>query len=161
MPDQVIKDWLLPFAKEKGWPPKHETLGPILMYKSIDWWNKIKWKKQKVLFDEIKLSTLYKNNIINMVNYYKNKEDGQTKNGYQRIINIIKYIKKYNSLPKPVILITTKNGYDILDGNHRLTACTILQEENVINKFVINTFIGKPQKITEKNFQEDSFYWDK
>ena len=102
-----------------------------------------------------------------MVSYYKKQEDGQTIKGYQRIISVIKYIKKYNSLPKPIILITTKNGYDILDGNHRITACTILQEENVINKFLINTFIGNPQKITKKNFQEETkesqsvFAWSK
>ncbi|ESX54720.1 hypothetical protein X760_27750 [Mesorhizobium sp. LSHC422A00] len=51
-PDDVIEQWLLPFAKDLGWPPP-VPLGEhrwhyILAKKPLSWWQGLKWELRDI-----------------------------------------------------------------------------------------------------------------
>ncbi len=42
--------------------------------------------------------------------------------GPERFNSCCTYMKEHGVFPQPIMLLSTPNGYDVLDGNHRLAA---------------------------------------
>lgn len=150
-PEEIIQNWLLPIAKKNGWPPTEETMGGILKFQSIDYWKNIIWEKQSLKFSEIIFSPGYQKMIEEMIYNYENGKKSLP-DSTERIDYFIDIIKKNEPL-KPITLIFTKNGLDIADGNHRITACKSLIKRSIVNEIILDVWIGRPQTL------EGAFYW--
>ncbi len=47
-PDEVINEWLLPYAQSIGWPPTHERWRGIFFSKPLEFWQATTWQKQNL-----------------------------------------------------------------------------------------------------------------
>ena len=132
-PDEVIKEWLLPFAEEEGWPPRlgfdsvpldrwRYLLGlkPFNVLKNLDWKEEychisihdIEPNSQKSLIWIFESAILGKHN--SMSNTISDLEN--------RFKSVVKYIQSHGKMPKPPVLYFENGKYFIFDGNHRLSA---------------------------------------
>ena len=71
-PDQVIQDWLVPFAKSAQWPPQKGTRWVNIFPNkniSLDFWREVGWKKKRVLIDDMRLTDQSKSFIHHMYVY--------------------------------------------------------------------------------------------
>jgi len=153
-PDEIIKGWLLPLGMKYGWPPREKLFGAALMFGSIDYWRNIIWEKKQKGFKDLHLSPGYQGLIDEMVSNYKAGRNSLS-DSTERINNVMEYIKNEQKLPKPVVLISTDNGYDIADGNHRLVACKILTNKATRDNIILDAWIGLPR------LAKTTFYWSR
>ena len=127
-PDEVIKDWLLLFANNYGWPPKNKKWESILFLKTVEFWKKIEWKKQKIDLSEIDFSQETTGILEDMKNaHIFNQSNAYTdtinlENGQRRYLRACKYIIQNGKFPKPICLLFEDCQYSIVDGNHRFFA---------------------------------------
>lgn len=133
-PDEVIEDWLLPFAESEGWPPQLGYDGiplerwrylfglrPFSFFQTLDWKKEYKHisiyeiveKFQIVLFQIFEAAILGRQNEMSF----------GISNLKERFESVVRHIKTHGSMPKPPALLLEKdNRYYIFDGNHRLSA---------------------------------------
>lgn len=151
-PDEIIQDWLLPFGIERGWPPKEDTLGGVLMFGSIDYWRNVIWEKKQKKFNDFPLSPNYQS-LINEIVLNYNIGRSSLPDSAERINSVIAYIEAKQKVPRPVVLISTSRGHDIVDGNHRLAACEIFINKTGDN-IMVDAWVGLPM------LPKDAFYWN-
>jgi hypothetical protein len=128
MPDEVIEDWLLTHYHRFGWPPKIDNEWRYILRPGNDlsYLKQLKWKKEMFHLSANALSSKDKEiivgicraHILNEENIYSvNMSDGR-----DRFDRCLAYIKDKGVFPKAPVLQRRKEGFWILDGNHRLTA---------------------------------------
>lgn len=132
-PDEILREWLLPFAKTEGWPPAD---GPyempkgrwkyLLTRRALAYWSNLQWQKVQSHISANALTprslqiivSLAMGAICGEVNIYTM----QITNLKERFFQVIDHLKEYGTLPKPPVLVKRPSGFDIIDGNHRLAA---------------------------------------
>ena len=133
-PDEVLVDWLLPYARLEGWPPfgRHNNnpqaarwLG-LLAKKDLDYWKSVNWSLHygHIELDEFDSDT--KNKIIDIV-YAATKGENNLCSARipdlkERFDRIFSHLKSNGSLPGAPTLLKTENGLRAMDGNHRVAA---------------------------------------
>jgi hypothetical protein len=132
-PDEVLVDWLFPYAKTEGWPlAPDERFKPekrwryLLRNRPLTYWQSIRWAK---VTRHISIQELRKDNQEIMVHMALGALKGQ-KNLYsesipdlkERFARIVSYIGECGLMPKPPTLIREAGGLSVLDGNHRMSA---------------------------------------
>lgn len=125
-PREVIRDWLLPYAKDIGWPPTHERWSGILFDKTIEFWRCAKWKKQNLELGKIAFSSttvkIFKSLHDEYVKGEININSLNIENGKKRYNQALIYFIRHGKFPRPICLLLEKDEYSIVDGNHRFTA---------------------------------------
>lgn len=59
-PDEIVRDWLEPFAKNIGWPPVmafRSRWKGILRSLPLDVWQGVRWSKERIDLSKISLSS--------------------------------------------------------------------------------------------------------
>jgi len=125
-PDEVIVDWLEPFAISNGWPPADPRWRGILG-RSVDEWKNTSWQKV-----EVDLNTLqYAQETHDAINglrdaYILHKKNAFSeslgKSGEQRYLQAFSYTIEHGIFPKPVVILQQDCFYHLVDGNHRFLA---------------------------------------
>ena len=129
-PDEVIESWLLPLAKEDGWPPIATTWNALLLEKPLQFWMAVVWRKQRIAFTRFNLHPrsfdavvgIIQTNTRGLINAYSN-----LRNTRKRFNDIIRYLRQHQMLPKPPVILSDGFLYRIADGNHRVAAYMYLQ----------------------------------
>lgn len=136
-PDDVIDQWLLPFAKDQklGWPPP-DPLGKhrwyyILATKPLSWWQGVRWELSNVDLQKSNLSARDKKMVVQMsqaymfgaINAYTSVE-----NGRQRMTSAFSFIVENGRLPRPPIAMKNPDGFQFIDGSHRVAAWMAYRE---------------------------------
>lgn len=132
-PDEVIKDWLLPFAESEGWPPQLGSDGvPLNRWRYLfgrrpfDFIQRLHWKREckhisiheildsskKTLIQIFEAAILGRHNIMST----------SIPNLSERFVSVVKYIHSHGTMPKAPALLCEKDKFYIFDGNHRLSA---------------------------------------
>ncbi len=136
-PLEVLEDWLLPYAKSDGWPPKlsanpfeqgkiTDRWRYLLSEKSLSFWRSVIWKKceQHVSIHDIEPEG--RHTICQMLlGAVRNEENFYTagiQNLKPRFNRIKDYLLEHGTFPKPPTLLVSANGFKIMDGNHRMAA---------------------------------------
>lgn len=123
-PDDVITDWLLPYAERMGWPPTGSRWAAILP-NGIGFWKNVKWEQKKITID-VPLTVPAASAIMGMHASYNLKQDNayaQIDNGNERYMSAVKHFAETGKLPKPIVLLKQPGGlHDIMDGSHRYLA---------------------------------------
>jgi hypothetical protein len=161
-PNEIINDWLLPYAKNIGWPPTNKRWENIFFGKSLQFWQSITWEQQNLNLSKIIFSSktieifedlkdAYFNNIENI--YSRSNPSGKSR--YQ---NALKYIIQQGQFPKPICVLLENDQYSIVDGNHRFIAwwvsCQLINEMNSKkNTGSQNEIIDKFKKLLAEKMQ--------
>jgi len=132
-PEEVLTDWLEPFARTNGWPPVLDSCQLpqgrwkyILIGRPLGYWQSLRWEKVERHLSVQDLSTREQEKIVKMalaavagqVNIYSDSIPDLK----QRFFNVVSYLVEHGTLPKAPSLIQDPDGIQIMDGNHRIAA---------------------------------------
>ena len=127
-PDEVINIWLSDCINRFGWPPENENDWRYVLRGSKDlaYLQSLRWQLQKVKFKPAIFTPLDKGLLINLFkqNFLSQKDihSEYAIDSLRRFESVKRYIKEKYVFPKPVVLGLSSDGYEIHDGNHRITA---------------------------------------
>ena len=124
-PDEIIKNWLVPIAKNYKWTSEQKEWEGILFFKTIEFWQGKRWKKQNINLNEIVFSKetidvrngLYNTYVLNQDNSYSNLG-----NGRNRFLRASSYLLENGNFFDPIYLLFEQSQYSVVDGNHRFVA---------------------------------------
>jgi len=123
-PDEAIREWLLPYANEIGWPSLNKRWEGIFFGKTLEFWKTTSWTKKKLDLTAIPFSIITVNGLNEMRQAYMFSVDNLykriIKDGPQRYLHTLSYALRYDKPPGIVCLLYENNQYSIVDGNHRI-----------------------------------------
>jgi hypothetical protein len=132
-PDEVLIDWLLPYACSEGWPPSHDPAqepGGLWRYllgkKPLTYWRSLCWERTDCHISFHQLRKEHQETIGQMVlaavggqvNIYSTSIPDLK----QRFFNVVDFLSVYGQLPRPPAVIQDNEGLSVVDGNHRMAA---------------------------------------
>lgn len=136
--NEIIEEWILPYATKIGWPPKHPRWDDILCNKNLYFWRNVQWEKKQVDLNKINFDYFTNNGIMEMIQaYFQNINNAFSSidDGRDRCLNSLFYFLQYGRFPKPIYLLRNQNDYSIVDGNHRMVSFQMFQFiANIYNK---------------------------
>ena len=126
-PDQVVRDWIQPFAEDEGWPPITERWKYLLKEMNLERWRKVTWDLEERDFTKLSLSSECMFSLQEMLRAYINDEDNVYKRdlgerGKERFHVQLHYLIDNGALSSPPVLVDHGDGLEIMDGNHRVAA---------------------------------------
>lgn len=122
-PDEVIKEWILPYANMVGWPPINERWKGIFHGKTLEFWKNTKWEKQLLDLTAIPFSALDAHAFNQMRKAYVFRDINNIYNyGEPRFKKAFQYILCSGRLPGIVSLLYENNEYSVVDGANRFVA---------------------------------------
>lgn len=154
---EMLRMWLLPFAKKLSWPPNGSTDWNNRLYSQpITFWNSAVWEKRIVDFSEIEFTRNARMQVNGIYDVYvEDKKDfffyptliGPSGNK-NRFFRIVGYLIEHGSFPQPPIIMKGNAGlYEIADGSHRIASLVLAQKMYGIflrmNDTQKNEFIAK------------------
>ncbi|MDO8422844.1 MAG: ParB N-terminal domain-containing protein [Parvibaculum sp.] len=127
MPDEVIEVWLVPHYQRFGWPPSANRDWRYIfgLDRPFEYFQSMTWEKTEI---ELTPSALTRSAFQTIIGLVQTHYFGQLtpysgmSDSKERLDRCVDYLKEHGTYPKPVILLSTPEGYEILDGNHRVTA---------------------------------------
>lgn len=129
IPEEVIRSWLLPFAENDGLPSSPDNEWDIRKTgETLSFWNDSKWEKITININQATYSRNHNRAIGSLIDaYVKNVNNSYYQylgqDGKNRFLKCLHYILKNGVFPvAPIVMITHKNQYEVLDGNHRFAA---------------------------------------
>lgn len=139
MPKPIIEQWLGPYVKSEGWPPR---LGPdgvpsdrwrfLLGLRSLAFWRRVRWELRDLPLQfkdfephsKLTISELVDGYVLNRSNQYSSSIPDRR----VRFQSVLRYLVANGVLPVPVVLLSHPEGYSIMDGNHRVAALCAYRE---------------------------------
>ena len=132
-PDEVLEEWLKPYAEMIGWPPSPNSRGPligrwhgILSKRPVAFWANVRWRLAggPLEFDHLDsdsrtaLLGLRDAHVFGIRNAYSEITDGK-----QRLTNIMEYVLRHGRIPGAVLFLESAGQrLSVIDGHHRLVA---------------------------------------
>ncbi len=129
-PDDIIDQWILPFVDTDGWPPTDEQ-GKLrngwrfILGKDMAYWRSIKWelKESELLSEHLgRMSKSQINDIFQVAVLGASNHMSQIYDLKARFDQVVTYISVNGTYPRPPILVVMDAQYEIMDGNHRVSA---------------------------------------
>lgn len=128
IPEEVVEIWLLPhYNRFKVWPPTLDSEWRFVLGRGRDlkYLRSTSWRRELVdlspsLFSPLgwrAIHGLFVTHILHRVTEYSVMTDS-----FDRFQSCVQYLRENGVFPKPVILNDTASGFEVWDGNHRLTA---------------------------------------
>lgn len=157
-PDEVLADWLLPYAESEGWPPREDEDGRLLgrwYYllggRPMGFYRSLKWSLEyrKITLEDLAPEELSK--VAGMVRGAlgeRNLYSESIKNLGARFMSIVEYVKDTKMLPKPPTIIGGGDGLQIIDGNHRMAVY-----------FLFTGSLGKPNGHSFWPIESEQPFW--
>jgi len=142
MPDEVFELWLAPLIEGKGWPFKsieddlqttrwRYVLG--LDY-SLRQWAKCSWELMEIDLSQSSFTNGSISMVKAIIGHAVNNlptETANVENTKERFSSCVSYIKEHGTIPKPIILTRVSDGFNVMDGNHRMAAIAFTKPENI------------------------------
>ena len=132
-PNDIIDQWLFPYAISKGWPPQ-EAYGELHgewryllgTTTNLAYWKGIKWSNESIDLQVNDLEDSSKVSVLQIISFAVfGIESTMSKNICdlkERFDQIVKYFSEYGVFPCAPILIRSNGKYKLMDGNHRIAA---------------------------------------
>ena len=131
-PEEVVEQFLLPFAKELGWPPGKSENDPfnrwkyILRKNDLKYWRQLKWNKEILKLSPHQLLPKDIEMVLGLIEANVNKKTNiysmTMQDSKERFDRICTYLKNEGVYPSTVALEQIGDRFTIIDGCHRLAA---------------------------------------
>jgi hypothetical protein len=134
-PDDIIDQWILPLAKNRGWPPPEldgticdeyweAWLGP---HPRIDYWQNIEWVLKEIdlsyeglgRVSQSQVNQITQAAILGIDRDIVERCIAGSRNTFSQAVS---YLSQHGVYPKPPVLVIMDSKYEIVDGNHRISA---------------------------------------
>ena len=122
-PVEAVDGWLFEVAKGYGWPPD-ERWRHVLNLHPFERWRDVRWEREDVDLEGLALVRLSIDTITGLVRAYGGEANrfSNIVNSHARIDRIAPYIIRNGTLPLAPLLLRSGEGFELLDGSHRLAA---------------------------------------
>jgi hypothetical protein len=137
-PDEVIEQWLLKVANrgpETGWPPPEPLKEPckfVLGERPLSWWRAVTWRLEEHELNIDRLSASTRRVVREMIDAHI----GGVSNVHTRVPEsklrftaALEYVSEHGTIPKPPLAMRMRDGIIVIDGNHRVAALCVHQEQ--------------------------------
>lgn len=133
-PDALLLRWLVPFAVELGWPPEQDSEGAPsdkwryrLGRHPLSFWREMRWTQGPVNLYQLPYSDLSRNTLSLLYEAHAlGKQNIMSEEigpgSLERFNSILGYLKQHGDLPVPPVIIFNKGRFEVMDGNHRISA---------------------------------------
>ena len=131
-PEEVFTLWLDDRIKQNGWPPEGIEWQGFLFGKSPDYWKSLEWNKQFVSLRPEGMaskSLMLVMQIIEAGRGTKNLLSTYIPNTSERFKSALSFIKEHATTPGTPLLLSTEDGIEVVDGNHRVAALLAVQNQ--------------------------------
>jgi len=143
-PSDILEQWFLPYVESDGMPwddhgnPKGRW-NNLLNKKPLSYWQSIGWYQDTCYIPK----DYYSKNVQEALEQIAAGAVFNEKNWYtfsindlkERFDSILKYLEVHKEYPKSPILIYEKfSGFNILDGNHRVSAYLYSLSQHYMNE---------------------------
>ena len=128
VPDQLVDGWLLPFTSRVGWPPtKGNDWRYILgLHRDLEYLQRCTWERKTIAISPSIFVRRDLGIVVNLFRTHVLKEatifSDSMSDGLARFTSCKDYLTEHGSFPWPVVIESSREGYHILDGYHRLSA---------------------------------------
>lgn len=131
VPDEVFELWLNDRIRQNGWPPLGYEWEGFLCGESLQYWSTLSWKKVAIQLTSHYLSytsrcithQIYEASVLNK----ENAISMYIPNTRERFSAIVTYALQHKTIPGTLVLLKRNDVFDIVDGNHRVSALIYLQ----------------------------------
>lgn len=132
-PDDIIDQWLFPYAIERGWPPQ-EVNGVLCgdwryllgTSNNLAYWKNIMWCYESVDLQINDLDNSSKDSVLQIlstaifdIDTVMSRSICDLKERFNRIVS---YFSEHGVFPVAPVLARCKDKYMLMDGNHRIAA---------------------------------------
>ena len=132
-PDEIICQWILPYAILKGWPPQeeHGALRGEWRYllgtsTNLAYWKNMIWSYESLDLLVNDLDNSSKDSALQIISSAVfGKETMMSRcisDLKERFDRIVKYISEHGVFPVAPVLVRYNGKYKLMDGNHRIAA---------------------------------------
>lgn len=132
IPEGVRENWLLPSAKNNGWPPQNVYWAGVLLMRDLDFWKKTTWTEEDVDLEKALWSFGTRDAIAKMHRGFLGDITTLfgTKQERERVLSIMKYLFKNGAIPDRMALLAVGDGFELADGHHRYLA--LIQAKSIL-----------------------------
>ena len=132
-PDEVLNEWLVPYAERLGWPPSPDRSSPpldrwrgILSGRSLAFWACVRWRREEGPLESSELDQKSQQTLLDLYDAYvrgiPNAYGIEITDGKQRLINALAYVQKHGYVPSVIVFLESGSRLSVIDGHHRLIA---------------------------------------
>jgi hypothetical protein len=125
-PEEIFRLWLDDRICHSGWPPNGPEWEGFLFGRCISRWQQVVWEKDSFAIAPDSLSstafTFIRLIVDAAVGDRENVMSMYIPDSKDRFNSALSYVQKNGVLPGTVLLLEGADGYDIVDGNHRIAA---------------------------------------
>lgn len=161
-PEEVFTLWLDEKIRDLGWPPQGSQWDRVLLYYPILYWRKLKWAQQvlPIRFDRLGplsrkiVNGLMETNVLNKRNQFTDS----VKNTRERFDAVFKTVIEERQIPGTPVLLDDDGHYEILDGEHRVSAMCAMRQFPEFKKYVpdeIRAWVGCLDPASRKLFGKE------
>ena len=138
IPEDVIDDWLIPAAKNNGWPPQNLYWQGVLLMHDLNFWKSTTWSEEVINLEKALWAYGTRDAITQMASGFSGNTYSLfgTQKEKDRVLAPIKHLLQTGEMPRKISLLAVGDGFEIADGHHRYLA--LIQARNVVN--VIDKF---------------------
>lgn len=139
MPEEVFEIWFDDRIEANGWPPQGYEWQSNLFNHGLDFLKNLSWTSMELEFP-IQICHTSQNLVTGLlqvnVDGVKNNFSDYIADTKVRFHSIMSYVKINKSLPQPLVLLKENEGFQILDGSHRLSVLVALHLDDNTKHFV-------------------------
>jgi ParB-like nuclease domain len=152
MPPEVFDLWIVPGIDSHGWPfssVNDSVIGTawdsFFIGRPLSFWANVEWRLLSLPMNEsvyhpetaLRVRWIFGNCALGEQTPTANLQDTK-----KRFWTAASFIQVNGKLPSPIVGITTKEGFEIVDGHHRLAALVFLRFPNT---FSLPAWIAIPE----------------
>ena len=132
-PDEVLNEWLVPYAQRLGWPPSPDRnsrpLGRwrwILSGRPLAFWARVRWRREEGPLESSDLDEGSQQTLRDLYDAYvhgiPNAYSIGITDGKQRLGKALAYVQKHGYVPSVIVFLENGSRLSVIDGHHRLVA---------------------------------------
>jgi len=126
IPQEVFELWLDERIRAHGWPPLGDAWERTLAGLSVDHLRSLRWVKDYVALRPADLAPRSLEHAVRIldadIHGRQNAETAAIPDSARRFAAIWEFISSAARLPAPLVLVSTFDGYEVVEGNHRIAA---------------------------------------
>lgn len=126
VPAEVFELWLDERISKHGWPPAGPAWEGALAGVGLDYLKSLRWVKEQLPLTPQDLGPRSLDRALRILDADVHGKRNQVANGIpdsaRRFATMWEFIQSHGKLPAPLVLVSTFEGYEVVEGNHRVAA---------------------------------------